>query len=178
MLSFKVTYAIQILDMLRGSDIGRSIADIRDHFSFLPTRAFVAGLVRQMETGRLICNTSLPGTCSRYRIMVGFGEVTLYDLSHIVDGALVMGAPIGFRYWSPGYLNTYPHIKEVEQQLESRMREFMESVTIEDILVQQEQAGETEQAEQIEQTEQSEQKSQRAQTVPRKRRQRRILTAE
>jgi len=169
MLSFKATYAIQILDLLRFSEGGRSLSDIRDHFSYLPTRAFVSGLLRQMEVGRLLCNTSLPGTSSRYRIMVGLREISLYDLSLIVDGVHVTGSPIDFGYWRPGYLTSYPHIKEVEQEFEILVREFMESVTIEDILDQREQAG---------QPGDTDQTSQRGQRAPRTRKQKKVLTTE
>ena len=137
MLSFKVAYAVQILDLLRQSKEAMSITSIRDHFVFLPSTSFISGIVRQLDSGRLICNTLPSGGISRYCIMVSLSEITLADLSRIVDDELVLGSPVGLRYWGPGYLIKYPHIKVVEQQLESQVTNYMTSITIEKLLAEQ-----------------------------------------
>ena len=62
--------------------------------------------------------------------MVNLNEVTLARLSSIVDDRLVFGAPVCFPYWYPGYSDNYPQIAEVEQQLEARIAEFMQSMTV------------------------------------------------
>ena len=171
MLSFKVTYAIQILDLLRTSKNSISMSELRDRFSLLPSKTTISDIVHQLDAGRLICNTSLPGAVNRYRIMVGLNEITLSDVSRIVVGSkLVFGTPVCFPYWYPGYSESYPRIAEVEQQLENMVTEFMKSITIEEILAKQQ--------EQSEQPGETEQKSQIVRTTPRKRRQRKILTAE
>ena len=128
MLSYKTSYAIQILDLLKQSREGMSLIDIRNRFIFLPSKSFISGIVKQLESGRLICNASPKGT--KYHIMSNLNEISLEDLVRLVDTDLVIGAPVGFLYWQPDYLKSRHHIEKVEKHLEDKISEIMHSVTI------------------------------------------------
>ena len=128
MLSFKVTYAIQILDLLREHEEGLPVSDIRDHFPFLPVGTIISGLVRQMELARLIRRPS--ATDKRLRVNVSLNDLTLHELVQIMDSEVVLGQPVGFRHWPFGYLDTRPRVVEVEQGLENALFGVMKTVTI------------------------------------------------
>ena len=129
MLSYKVTYAIQILDLLRQNNEGMSLLDIQSRFIFLPSKSFISGIIKQLEVGRLICNAS-PHRGTRYYIMSNLNDVTLDDLVRIIHDELVLDTHVGFIYWQAGYLKDHPNIIKIEQQLEDKMTEIMKSVTI------------------------------------------------
>ena len=128
MLSYKTTHAIQILDLLRQSKEGLSLSEIRDHFVFLPSKSFISDIVKKLECGSLICNALPSGT--RYYIVSDLSNVTLEELTRIVDEVLVLSTPVGFSYWQPGYLKTHTRIDKVEQQMEAGISKIMRSVTI------------------------------------------------
>ena len=128
MLSYKTTHAIQILDLLRQSKEGLSLSEIRDHFVFLPSKSFISDIVKKLEAGCLICNALPSGT--RYYIVSDLNNVTLEELTRIVDEVLILSTPVGFSYWQSGYLKSHPRIDKVEQQLEVGITRIMRSVTI------------------------------------------------
>ena len=128
MLSFKVTYAIQILDMIRQSSNGMSLSDLRERFMFLPNGLVISDITKQLLISRIIYNLS--SQSSRLYIRVNLNEITLSDLSQIVDDKLVLGTPVGFSYWRDSYLDAHSRIKEVETYLESQTSKILKSVTI------------------------------------------------
>jgi len=132
MLSYKVTYAVQILDLLQRSNEGMSLMDIRNHFVFLPSTLVISDITKQLADGQLI---SLPTSRNnKYHIKLRLDDITLHTLSHVVDGKLVFGTPVGFNYWQMGYLSKCPLIGEIEQQLESHVSEVMKSMTVGELL--------------------------------------------
>ena len=134
MLSYKVTYGIQILDLLQQSKGGMSLREIREHFVFLPSRIFISEIAKQFEARRLISKVS--SHSNKYKLMFSVDEITLYALSKVVDGELVFGTPVGFSYWHSGFCNTYPQIEEYEKQLEKKISELLKSITVGDLLAQ------------------------------------------
>ena len=134
MLSFKVTYAIQVFDLLQKHKEGVSISDIRDHFPLLPVCTIISGLVRQMELARFVCRSS--STDRRLRVNVSLNELTLYELARGMDDKMILGQPVGFRHWPFGYLDDRPRIMEIEQQLEDEATRTMKSITVGELLKQ------------------------------------------
>ena len=137
MLSFRTTYAIQILDLLDHSSNGLSITDIRQQFLYLPSGTIISYIVRQLTLAKVVDNVSL-GRGSRYRITSDLNAITLEQLVHIVDDSFVMGTPVGFLYWQVNYLNTHPRISEFEQQLEEQVKSILRSITVAELLKRQE----------------------------------------
>ena len=133
MLSYKVTYAIQILDLLGRSRRGMSLMAIRDQFLFLPSKTFISEIVRQLEAGRLICN-AIPSGGSKYYLMTNLHDITLKDLINAIHEDLVFDTRVGFAYWQTGFLESRPKIKPFEQQLEKYLMKHMKSVTIGELL--------------------------------------------
>jgi len=132
MLSFKVTYAIQILDILRHHDDGLLISELRNRFILLPNGTLISDMVRQMEAMRLIgCASS---NSRRYRILVPIDKLTLYDLVRVMDDPIVLGTPVGFDYWSPGYIEARPHIADIENWMEESVATMMKGITIEELM--------------------------------------------
>ena len=135
MLSFKVTYALQILDLLQKHKDGINILDLRKSFPFLPVETIITDIVHRLNT---VCLIAKPGSRdNRYRINVSLSDLTLYDLSQFMDGAPVLGNPVGFRYWSYGYLDSRPYISDIEQQLRDQIIDTMKSVTVAELLKEQ-----------------------------------------
>ena len=130
MLSYKVTYAIQILDALRQSREGLSMQQLRERFVMLPSNTLITDTVRQMEAGRIICNVSPSPRGRRFRVMAALDQLTLYDLAKVVDTRVVLGTPVGFSYWSPGYGERHPMIMETEQKLEQTVTELLRSTSV------------------------------------------------
>ena len=136
MLSFKVTYAIQIFDLLHQSEEGISVSDLRRHFPLLPSGTIISDVVRQMELANLI---GKPSSKNRYRIKVALDSLTLYELVQAMDnGLLVLGYPVGFRYWSYGYLDDRPNIVATERKLEATLEDVMRKVTVGELLMESE----------------------------------------
>ena len=140
MLSFKVTYAIQIFDLLQKHKEGMNISDIRDHFPLLPVCTIISNLVRQMELARFVCRLS--STDRRLRVNVSLNELTLHELVRSMDDEMVLGQPVGFRRWPFSYLEDRPRIVEIEQQLEEQVTSTLKSVTIGELLTRQEEKKE------------------------------------
>ena len=136
MLSYKVTYGIQILDLLQQSKRGMSLSEIRAHFIFLPSRIFISDITKQFESHRLISKIS--SHSNRYKLMFSVDEITLCALSKVVDGELVFGTPVGFNYWHLGYCNAHPQIEEYEKQLGKEVSELLKSTTVGDLLAKKE----------------------------------------
>ena len=128
MLSFKVTYAIQILDLLHRNKEGILISDIHSSFPYLPSRTIVSDTVRLMEKGGVIRKISERNR--RLRIAVPLSDLTLYDLSQVMDGGIGLGKSVGFNRWYFGYLETHPHIAETEQRLEDSIASEMRTITV------------------------------------------------
>ena len=135
MLSFKTTHAIQILDLLQRNEEGLSVTNIRNHFLFLPNGAIISNIVWQLSVGKLIGSVSAGN--SKYRIITNLNDITLEQLVHIVDDTFVMGTPVGFLYWQIDYLNSHPRIAEVEQQLQEQIKSTLRSITVAELLKQQ-----------------------------------------
>ena len=137
MLSFKVTYAIQIFDLLHQSEEGISASDLRRHFPLLPVGTIISDVVRQMEAANLIGKPSSKN--NRYRIKVALDNLTLYELVQAMDNEiLVLGYPVGFRYWSYGYLDDRPNIVATERKLEATLTDVMRKVTVGELLMESE----------------------------------------
>ena len=134
MLSIKTTYAIQILDALRQSREGLSVQQLRERFVMLPAGTLISDTVRQMEAGRLICNVSPSPRGRRFRVMAALDQLTLYDLAKVVDTRVVLGTPVGFSYWSPGYGERHPMIMETEQELEQTVVKLLQSTSVGSLL--------------------------------------------
>ena len=134
MLSFKVTYSLQILDLLLKHKDGINVSDLRKSFPFLPVGTIISDLVQRMYTSSLLSKSSRD---NRYRLNVSLSDLTLYDLSQFMDGDLVFGNPVGFRHWSYGYLDSRPHISDIEQQLRDQVIDTMKSVTVAELLKEQ-----------------------------------------
>ena len=130
MLSIKTTYAIQILDALRQSREGLSVQQLRERFVMLPSNTLISDTVRQLEAGRLICNVSPSPRGRRFRVMAALDRLTLYELAQVVDSHIVLGTPVGFSYWTPGYQDRYPQIKAAEQRLEQAVVELLRSISV------------------------------------------------
>ena len=128
MLSFKVTYALQVLDLLQHSPNGMTLGELKDQFLLLPSGTIISDTVKQLESGRLICNISPKG--KRYRVMSSLNDISLYDLVHLMDGKILLGKQIGFDYWPANYLKTHPQIAEVERQLEESVAGITKMVTV------------------------------------------------
>ena len=133
MLSYKVTYAIQILDLLGRSKRGLSLMAIRDQFLFLPSKTFISETVRQLETGRLICN-AMPSSSSKYYLMTNLHDITLKDLVNAIHEELVFDTHAGFAYWQAGFIKSRSKIKLFERHLEKHLMDFMQSVTVGELL--------------------------------------------
>ena len=133
MLSYKITYAIQILDLLSRSKKGVSLVSIRDQFLFLPSKSFISEIVKQLEAGRLICN-AVPYGGTRYYIMTSLNDITLDDLISVLHDTLVFDTHVGFAYWQAGFLKSHPNIAKAEQKLQDEIRGIMKSVTIGELL--------------------------------------------
>ena len=134
MLSFKTTYAIQILDALRQSREGLSVQQLRERFVLLPAGTLIPDTVRQLEAGRLICNVSPSPRGRKFRLMAALDKVTLYDLARVVDSRLVLGTPVGFSYWASGYTEHHPQVTALEQQLEQSVTQILQSTSVEKLL--------------------------------------------
>ena len=133
MLSFRVTYALQILDLLQQSEEGIAISDLRGHFPLLPSGTIISDTVRQMELANMIGKPSTKN--NRYRIKMVLNNLTLYDLVETMDKeVLVLGHPVGFRYWSHGYLDNRPNIVATERKLEATLADLMQKVTVGELL--------------------------------------------
>ena len=128
MLSCKTTYAIQILDLLWQSEKGMSLTDIRTHFISLPNKLLLTGIVRRLKSGRLVRNASSRGGV--YRLACDLNDITLDDLTRVVDDALVLGTPVDFLYWQEDFLKAYPRIARVEESMQEKIAHMMKSVTI------------------------------------------------
>ena len=131
MLSVKTTYALQILDILLHHENAMNISDLRNRFPFLPATTFISTLVNKMEVAQLI---SRPSGGRKYYIKKSLNELTLYDLVAIVDDAVVLGQPVGFRYWPFRYLDNHTNIASLENSLEVAVCDLMKSVTVEELL--------------------------------------------
>ena len=131
MLSVKTTYALQILDILLRNENTMNISDIRNRFPFLPATTFISTLVNKMEVAQLIAR---PSGGRKYYIKKPLNELTLYDLVAIVDEAVVLGPPVGFRYWPFSYLDNHANIASLENSLEVAVCDLMKSVTVEELL--------------------------------------------
>ena len=140
MLSYKITYAIQILDLLSHSKRGVSLMSIRDCFLLLPSKTFISEIVKQLEAGRLICNAA-PYGGSRFYLMTRLASVTLQDLVNVLHEELVFDTHVGFAYWQSGFLKSRPKIKLFERGLEKHLMRFMKSVTIGELLEGDEEGG-------------------------------------
>ena len=134
MLSIKTTYAIQILDALRQSREGLSVQQLRERFLLLPVGTLISDTVRQLEAGRLICNVSPSPRGRRFRVMAALDRLTLYDLARVVDSRLVLGTPVGFSYWAPGYTEHHPQITALDQQIEQSVMQILQSTSVEALL--------------------------------------------
>jgi len=134
MLSFKTTYAIQILDALRKNQEGLSVKQLRERFLLLPAGTLISETVRLLEAGRLICNVSPYMGRRKYRLMVALDSLTLYDLACAVDSRLVLGTPVGFSYWTPGYAERHPQIAVLEQQLEQGVKQILQFISVKKLL--------------------------------------------
>jgi len=133
MLSFKVTYAIQIFDLLQQCEEGISVSDLRKHFPLLPTGTIISDTVHQMELANLIGKPSSRN--NKYRIKVALNNLTLYELVQAMDNEiLVLSYPVGFRYWSYGYLDNRPNIVATERKLETALIDVMRKVTVGELL--------------------------------------------
>ena len=130
MLSYKVTYAIQILDVLCHSREGLSVQQLRGRFVLLPVGTLISDTVRQLEAGRIICNVAPAPRGRKFRIMAALDRLTLYELAQVVDSHIVLGTPVGFSYWTPGYLEHYPKITEVEKKLEQAVVKRLQATTV------------------------------------------------
>ena len=133
MLSYKITYAIQILDLLSRNKRGVSLMVIRNQFLFLPSKTFISEIVKQLEAGRLICN-AIPYGGTKYYIMTNLYDISLKDLVNVIHDDLVFDTHVGFAYWQAGFLKSHPNIKPFEQGLEKRLMDFIQSVTIGELL--------------------------------------------
>ena len=133
MLSYKITYAIQILDLLSRSKRGLSLMAIRDRFLFLPSKTFISEIVKQLETGRLICN-AIPSVGTKFYLMANLHDVTLKDLVNVLYEDLVFDTRVGFAYWQTGFLKSRPNIKPFERGLEKHLMQYMKSATVGQLL--------------------------------------------
>ena len=128
MLSFKVTYALQLLTVVSQSDCGLSIMDLRNRFTLLPSGTIISAIVRRLESGGIIGR--LTPRDNRYCLLVSLDDLTLYDLVCLLDGRLVLGSSVGFDYWSPGYLDDHPYIVDIDSHLEAHLSGLLQSVTV------------------------------------------------
>ena len=133
MLSYKITYAIQILDLLSRSKRGVSLMAIRDQFLFLPSKTFISEIVKQLEAGRLICN-AIPYGGTKFYLMTNLHDITLKNLVNVLYEELVLDTRVGFAYWQAGFLKSHPNVKPFERQLEKHLMQYMNSVTIGEML--------------------------------------------
>ena len=132
MLSYKVTYAIQILELIRHSKEGMSLNDLRYRFRYLPNGLVISDIAKQLMFSRIIGSSS--SKSSRFQIKADLNELTVSDLILTLDDKLVFGAPVGFNYWQDGFLETHTHISELEQSLESHISWILKSVSIAELL--------------------------------------------
>jgi len=72
---------------------------------------------------------------NRYRIKVRLNNLILYELVETMNKeVLVLGNPVGFRYWSYGYLDDRPNIVATERNLETTLVDLMQKVTVGELL--------------------------------------------
>ena len=128
MLSFKVTYSIQILDCLRKKEKGLTLTELRNHFIFLPTGTIISDLVLQLRRHNLV--TTVSGSSSRLCLNCNLEELSLHTLICAVDEKFVLGQPVGFSYWTPGYLSNHPEIDNIQSQMTEQITEITKNTNV------------------------------------------------
>jgi len=103
---------------------------LRERFMQLPTNTLISDTVRQLEAGRIICNVAPAPRGRKFGIMAALDRLSLYELAQAVDSHIVLGTPVGFSYWTPGYQDRYPRITAAEKKLEQAVVEQLRSISV------------------------------------------------
>ena len=132
MLSFRVSYSIQILSLLQSNEKGMTTGELRNHFYLLPQSTLISGLLRRLHTAGIIGKVN--PSSSRYELQTDLTSLTLDTLITALEEKLVFGQPVCYPYWHPGYLDTHPQITELEEEMHSCITELTETATIGELL--------------------------------------------
>ena len=133
MLSFRVSYSIQILSLLQGKEKGMTIGELRNHFYLLPQVTIVSELLRQLRLAGIISNYTKSSE-NRFGLNVNLDTLTLGSLITALEEKLVFGKSVSFPYWHPGYLDSHPRITVLDKEMQERITELTERITIGDLL--------------------------------------------
>ena len=128
MLSFRVSYSIQILSLLQCNEKGMTTGELRNHFYLLPQSTIISGLLRRLHTAGIIGKVN--PSSSRYELQTDLTSLTLDTLITALEEKLVFGQPVCYPYWHPGYLDTHPQITELGQEMQKRIIELTEKSTL------------------------------------------------